>query len=85
MSKQLLVDNLPSVKAGLPVLLPIRIQPVVTRSNDNDHALELPHCPVRCPDVGTVVSDVLLTNVSIVLVSETILFGYPSQVDEKLS
>ena len=59
MSKQLLVDDLPIVKAELLVLLPIRIQPIVTRSNDNDHTIELPHRPVRCPNVG-----IVLTNVS---------------------
>ena len=64
MSKLLSVDDLPNVKAELPVLLPIRNQPVVTLCNDNAHAIALPHHPVHCPDVGSIVSDVLLTNVS---------------------
>ena len=75
MSKQLLVDDLLNVKAELIVLLPFRIQPVVTLSNDNAHVLALPHHPVRCPDVGSVVSDILLTNVSCFLQS-----GKPSQL-----
>ena len=41
MSKQLLVDDLPIVNAELPVLLPIRIQPLVALSNDN---AMLSHC-----------------------------------------
>ena len=64
MSKQLLVDDLPIVKAELPVLLPICIQPIVTLSNDYAHILAVPHRPVRCTDVGSVVLNVLLTNVS---------------------
>ena len=64
MSKQVLVDDLPIMKAELPVLLPICIQPLITLSNDNAHVVARPHRPVSCPDVGTVVSDVLLMNVS---------------------